>query len=265
MSAHDSVHNTLATALRAPTRPVAGGDFAQGGDDAQRRLAVHRNTFIVSLVDALADAFPVSQALVGEPFFRAMARERVLADPPRSPVLIDYALGMPDFIAAFAPAASVPYLADVAQIEARRIQAHHAADAAPLPHAAYHALLADPSRLHRTRVVLHPACTWFRSQHAACTLWQAHQGLAHPSAAALEDVDATRAEDTLVARPGLEVAVQCLPPGALELLDALRDDLTLGRAFQRARLAVPLLDDGALFAVLVTHGLVVALDPLPEP
>lgn len=264
MSAHDYVQSSLAAALRAPALPVAGGDFAHGGGEAERRMAVHRNTFIVSLVDALADAFPVSQALVGEPFFRAMARERVLADPPRSPVLTDYARGMPDFIAAFAPAASVPYLADVARIEALRIQAYHAADAAPLPHAAYHALLASPSSLHRTRAVLHPACAWFRSPHAACTLWEAHQDLARPSDAALEDVDATRAEDTLVARPGLDVVVQCLPAGALELLDALRDGLTLGHAFQQARRAVPLLDDGALFAVLVVQGLVVALDPLPE-
>ena len=103
MSAHDCVQSSLAAALRAPALPVAGGDFAHGGGEAERRMAVHRNTFIVSLVDALADAFPVSQALVGEPFFRAMARERVLADPPRSPVLTDYARGMPDFIAVWLP------------------------------------------------------------------------------------------------------------------------------------------------------------------
>jgi len=146
MTAPASAHREFAAALQVPTLSVPSALKGGGGHDAERRFAVHRNNFVVGLVDALAESFPVTQALVGQAFFRGMARERVLADPPRSPLLTDYALGFADFVAGFAPAAVVPYLADVARIEALRIQAYHAADAVPLPGAAYEGLLADPEQ-----------------------------------------------------------------------------------------------------------------------
>ena len=61
-----------------------------------------------------------------------MARAYALAEPPRSPVLMDYGAGFADFIAGFAPAASLPYLPDVARIERAWREAYHAADAEPL-------------------------------------------------------------------------------------------------------------------------------------
>ena len=261
MSAAASLHGAFATALRHAETTLPA---SVAGERAARRLAIHRNTFVVSLVDALAASFPVTQALVGETFFRAMARERVLADPPRSPVLTDYASDFPDFIAGFAPAAAVAGLADVARIEALRIRAYHAADAVPLPDAAYHALLQAPTRLPGTRVVLHPACAWFRASHAALTVWQAHQGLADLADAHLDGIDATVSNDVLIARPVLDIHVTALPIGALAWLEALAAGRTLGDAFALAHASSPHTDDGALFALLLAHGLAVAFDLPPE-
>ena len=254
----------FATALVVPAMSVPEGLRGGGRQDHERRFAVHRNNVVVRLVDALAETFPVCQALVGERFFRAMARERVLADPPRSPLLTDYAQGFPDFVAGFAPAASVPYLADVARIEALRVRAYHAADAPPVPESVYRELLAAPEALAAARLTLHPACHWLRSRHAAYSIWQAHQGLGDPSDAALDGIDVDHAEDVLVVRPAFEVVVTALPHGVIEFLDAVRARRTLAAAFHAAQSASGDIDGGALFALLIQHGLAVMADTAME-
>ena len=63
----------FAAALLYPARPCPPGLHAWNGSDPAARLAVYRNNVVSSLIDALADTFPVVQQLVGEEFFRAMA------------------------------------------------------------------------------------------------------------------------------------------------------------------------------------------------
>lgn len=264
MTAPASAHREFAAALQVPTLSVPSALKGGGGHDAERRFAVHRNNFVVGLVDALAESFPVTQALVGQAFFRGMARERVLADPPRSPLLTDYALGFADFVAGFAPAAVVPYLADVARIEALRIQAYHAADAVPLPGAAYEGLLADPLRLGAAVLRLHPACAWFRSRYAAYSIWNAHQTVSDMSEARLDSIDVDRPEDVMVARPMLEVVTTALPAGAARWLDALQGRQMLQEAFRLAHGADAQVDDGALFMLLIQNGLAIAIDKPTE-
>lgn len=255
----------FADALLVPDRSVPVGIRAGSRPDRERRFAVHRNNVVVSLVDALAESFPVCRALVGEDFFRAMARERVLADPPRSPVLTDYAQGFPDFVAGFAPAADVRYLVDVARIEALRVLAYHAADSSSVPEARYHALVAAPEALAVARVTLHPACHWLRSDHAAHAIWLAHQGLEDLSVADLDGVDVDHGEDVLVARPAFDVVVTLLPRGAIAFLDSLRGGHTLSTAFTAAQAEADEVDSGALFTLLIQQGLAVALESTLEP
>lgn len=260
VSQHD-----FAAALLGPTRSVPAGFKVSGLQDAERRFGVHRNNMVVTLIDALAASFPVTQALVGPEFFRAMARECVLATPPRNPVLTDYAIDFPDFVAGFPPAGAVPYLADVARIEALRIRVYHAADAAPLPGAAYRELLEAPERLSAARLDLHPACGWFTSAHAAYSIWRAHQGLQDMAEARLGDIDVARREGVLICRPGLDVIVTRLPDGAVAWLDALRRGQPLGVAFQEAHATGPKIDDSALFAILIQSGLAIGVKPASEP
>lgn len=257
-------HDDFAAALLVSQQAVPNGLKAASAREAAHRFAVHRNNVMVGLVDALVESFPVCRALVGDVFFRAMARERVIADPPRSPVLFEYTEGFADFIAGFAPADSVPYLANVARIEALRVRAWHAADAEPIAEAAYRELAASPQRLAASHVVLHPACGWLRCTHAALAIWSAHHGLDDPSDATLEGIDTNDAQDVLVVRPQLQVGVVALPAGAVEFLDALAGGEPMGKAFEIAIGARSGADTTALFAVLIRHQLVVAFDPERE-
>ena len=49
-----------------------------------RRFGVYRNNVYAGLIDVLAGRFPVVARLVGEEFFRAMARDYVEHEPPSS-------------------------------------------------------------------------------------------------------------------------------------------------------------------------------------
>lgn len=248
-------------ALRSPGLAAEGLRVA-AGTDAQRRFDVHRNNSMSSLVDALAASFPVTQALVGEDFFRGMARERVLADPPRSPVMAEYGAGFDRFIAGFAAAASVPYLADMATLEFARVQAWHAADAQPLAVQEFHDLLAHPGRVAQVRFTLHPACRCLRSEHAVYSLWAAHQGLVDLADAELAGIDVDTPQTVLVTRASWDVDVQLAPASTCQWLDALQRGLSLGDV---AQLCIDGSDDilqvqlTALLTLLIQHGLVVAL------
>ena len=109
-----------------------------------RRFAVYRNNVMVTLSKALKSRFPAVDKIVGEEFFGAMARVFVSERPPRSPLLATYGDEFADFIATFEPASDLPYLADVARLEAARTRAYHSADAVPIDADGLTAL--DPSK-----------------------------------------------------------------------------------------------------------------------
>lgn len=230
------------------------------GIDPARRFVVHRNNVMVALVDALASTFPVTRALVGADFFADMARDYVRIDPPRSPVIADYGEDFGSFIAMHAPAAGVPYLADMARLEHLRMQAYHAADAIALAPDAYTALLAAPQRLVHARLRLQPACRWLSSQYAVFSLWSAHQHADADRDAALAALDTNSAEDVLVIRPQWDVQLIALPAGGIAWLDALRDGVALGDALACAVEANVDARPDALFALLLQHGLATAID-----
>ncbi|MDX5409116.1 MAG: DNA-binding domain-containing protein [Thauera sp.] len=216
----------FAAALLDAGLPCPDGLLAWNGSDPARRFAVYRNNVVVSLVDALAEAFPVVHALVGGEFFRAMAQVFVTTRPPRSCLLAFYGEGFADFVAAFPPAAELPWLADVARLEMLRVRACHAADAEALPQAALGALLADPARLPGAGFGLHPALGVLRSAHAVVDLWAAHQ----VDAPDLSGLDPARPQAALVMREQDAVTVTEISVPAAAFIECLQAGANLGEA-----------------------------------
>ena len=185
-----------------------------------RRYAVYRNNVMASLAGALKRRYPVVERLVGNEFFAAMAREFVKLQPPRSPLLMHYGDEFAAFIAAFEPARELPYLPDVARLEAARTRAYHAEDATPLGANRFAALDADA--LGDIRVELHPSAAILRSAFPVVTIWAMNSGERD-----LGPIDEWRGEDALVVRPHLEVEIRSLPPGGAAFLLALAEGLPL--------------------------------------
>jgi hypothetical protein len=259
-----SAQSCFAAALLEPGLDLPAGLRVSTGINPARRFTVHRNNVVVALVDALAAAFPVTQALVGVDFFRAMARERVRIDPPRSPIIYSYGAGFADFIATCHAAAPVAYLADVARLEYMRAQAYHAADADPIDVSLFQDLLATPERIAGTRLVLHPACAWLSSRHAVHSIWLAHQDLDDIGDANLGAIDLDTPECVLVTRPQWQVSVDSLPSGTTAVLDRLRTGVPLGALHLDRRRQASTVSLETLLLLLIRHRLVVALDTPPE-
>jgi hypothetical protein len=235
--------------------PPPDGLRVPADDSPARRFAVYRNNVLVSLVDALAARFPVTERLVGTDFFRAMAQAFAAAAPPRSPLLMTYGDGFAAFIAAFPPAAGVPYLADVACVEAARTRAYHAADVAPLPDAALKALAArDDERLLACRLTLHPSAEVLLSPFAVATIWAAHQEGDVPCG-----LDPEGPEDVLVARPALDVEVTRLPPGGAMFVGALADGASLADAAGTALTEVSGFDPTENLVALIGARVIIAV------
>lgn len=247
-----SSHDDFAEALLNDACVCPPGLLAWNGSDPVQRFAVYRNNVKVSLIDALADTYPVTQAMVGEDFFRAMARLYVSAEPPRSPVLAWYGDSFPDFVQRFPPASGLPYLADLARLEKRYVQAYHAADATALPIADLTDLLTDANALARVRFGLHPALETVHSRYPVVSLWIAHQG--QTPANSLGEINLEQGEAALLMRQGLAVQIFRTEAGAVQFIDALRSGATFADA---ANTAIPFDLSAALELLLrcaaITH------------
>lgn len=241
-----STQTAFALPLLQPELPCPSGLTTWNQSDPAKRYAVYRNNVTVSLIDALADTYPVVQQLVGEDFFRAMARLYAQAHPPQSRVMAFYGQGFADFIADFAPAASVPYLADVARLEMAYVRAYHAADAVALETAHLQALLADPQQLESLRVAMHPSVYIVRAPYAIVAIWAAHQ-----TDDQTQDWAADVPQNALVFRSGLSVQVQAITNGPADFFAALQQGTTLLHAAQVAAAHDPSFD--------LTHALALLL------
>lgn len=249
-----SEQDDFVTALLDPEAPLPRDLATWNGSNPAARFAIYRNNVTVSLIDALADTYPVAQALVGERFFRAMARLFVQKTLPQSPVMSRYGAAFPAFIADFEPADSVPYLADMARLELLRTQACHCADAAPLSTARLAQLLSDTQTLPQQRVALHPSAQLIRSDYAVVSLWAAHQDLAER-----HRVNPCTPEQALIVRPGLDVEVIPIDPGMCRFLEQLLGAAPLGRALEDTCLSHPDFDLVAALGLLIQRGLIVDL------
>jgi hypothetical protein len=228
--------------------PVPPGLIGPDGEPSPKRFAVYRNNVLVGLIDALRANFPAVARIVGEDFFRAMARGFVRRNPPVSPILLDYGGVFPDFVAGFAPADSLPYLADVARIERAWLEAYHSPERTPLSPASFAAVPIE--EVSDLCLDLHPSLRIVRSRFPALTIWGMNLGDGVPGPV---DLDAGH-EDGLVLRPAADVEVYAIPPGGADVVATLAGGGSLGEALRSALIAAPAFDLAAHLAGLIGAG-----------
>ena len=216
------------------------------------RMALYRGNLHAGWMRALGDAYPVVRQLVGEEFFEGLAPAYGAAYPSQDPDLAGFGAHLPSFLEGFAPAASLPYLPDVARLEWALHRAWLAPDVAP----ASIALLAglSPESLDAVRFTLRPSAAVLRSPWATVALWRAHQadGPALPSRV---DKPCT----ALVTRAGWTVEVVELDGFEATLLERLAAGAAFGEALDAGLAAcagAPAPDVGAILQRWFRLGLV---------
>ena len=193
-------------------------------------------------------AFRSVRRLLGEDRFLESVRRFIAAEPPRSPLLLDYGDGFPQFLRRLGDDSCI---ADIADLEVARSKAYHAADAASLPPQAFAAIPTE--RLAGLRLTLHPSVSLLQSRFPIVSIWQANQ---EAGEVALPQV---RPEAALIARPMLEVEVWNLPPGGFAFLTALRRGATMAEAAEAAMDAAPDFDLAVNLSVLIKASIVTGL------
>lgn len=183
---------------------------------AAQQLAVYKNNVHSRLSEALAETFPAVLRLVGEEFFRFAAREFASAHPPRLPTLLGYGLHFPGFLRDFEPAAAVPYLPDVAELEYLYLSAYHAAEAVPFSVTEFRAVIRTPH--HRSRLTLHPSARLMTSPHPVSRIWEINVR-AEPIEGRVEI--AGEREHLLIIRPHARVEVRRVSAAAWRALSTL--------------------------------------------
>lgn len=98
-----------------------------------QRALVYRNSGMLGLVGALRSNYPCLEALMGEAFFSEMAKAYIHNYPPVQRSLVGYGGQLADFIDAQVAEHKLVWLGDLARLDRAWLEAHLAADAAPLP------------------------------------------------------------------------------------------------------------------------------------
>lgn len=237
-------------ALRDGSLPPPAGVVGRGDEAPVRRFSVYRNNVFVSLVEALLATYPVTARLVGDEFFRAMARVYAGEHLPRTPVLLNYGESVPAFVDRFEPASGLPYLGDVARLEWAWSRAYHAAEAEAV---SLHAMAAVPeARAAGLVLELHPSLRIVSSRFPILDIWRANSGVGE-----VPHVDLRAGGvDVLVLRPREMVELRALPPGGGAFLGAIADGRSLGEAYERAVGSAPGFDLPGNLAALIGVGAV---------
>jgi uncharacterized protein (UPF0276 family) len=223
--------------------------LSEGGVE---RLALYRGNLTSGWERALGDAYPVLRQLVGEEFFAGLARAYGKAAPSQVPDLAGFGAHFADFLAGFGPAASYPYLPDVARLEWAVHRACLAPDLAPLGLDALGNV--TPEALDTARFTLHPSVALLRSRWAVAALWHAHQ----PTGPALP-ADVELPCSVLVLRRGWRVEVVELGVPEAAALVQLAAGASFGEAIDAALAVDGAPDIGAMLLGWFRLGVVAAI------
>jgi len=199
---------------------------------AQRGVSAYRANAGATIERALASSFPTVCALVGEESFGGLARAYWHAHPPLRGDLALAGEQLPEFIAASASLADVPYLSEVARLDAAIEAAERASDA---PWQADTLVLLGSHEPERLRIALLPGTAVLSSPYPIVTIREAHAANGDdPFAAAREALAAGRGEHALVWREGYRARLLALGEAEAQWMRTLLRGDTLAQAFAQA-------------------------------
>jgi hypothetical protein len=192
------------------------------GQGGPRGMDVYRGNVFGNWAQALARAYPIVCRIVGEEFFRRLARAYAHEHPSASGDLNEYGVHLADFVSRFPQTLDLPYLPDVARMEWLAHRAYYAQDPAPFE---LHGL--DESSCLR----LTPPCALLASEWPLARIWTVHQD----DYQGAFDIDLRSGPDRIVVhRAGWRVQVRSLAPGDYCFLSMIREGRTLGETLEAA-------------------------------
>jgi hypothetical protein len=215
-----------------------------------RQLAIYRNSIIGRFQKALKAIYPVCAQLVGDEFFMAMATEFIATAVSHSPDLNDYGEDFANFIASFAPAQSLPYLADTARLE----WAWHQITGAP-DHASFdHKGLAACYEEHGERIIftLPKRASLLASPYPIHQIWESNQKYFQGEQAITLIVN--QQYHFLIWRDGAQLRIDLLNEREWYILNLFSQAIPLAKVCEQTEQMFPEVDVVTLLSSWVLNG-----------
>jgi hypothetical protein len=237
-----------------------GAEFAAGALDCphypeDRGVGVYRNNYRGNLHDTLTGAYPVLRQLVGEEFFRLLAKRFIERHPSRSGNLHQYGSEMAEFLTHFENTQHLAYLPDMARLEWAYHRAYFADDVSPFDLTRLTSI--SPESYGALRWRLHPSCTLLTTAYPVAAIWRAHQDAANADF----NIDlASGGDSLLVCHKDLNVEIIDVASATLHWLEQLQRGISVGAATEATLSAYAEFDVAAALRHWLTQGVLVNFD-----
>lgn len=152
--------NAIADAIvEAPPLPTA------------ERLGIYHQGYRVRLIDALGEAYPVLQAVLGDEEFALLGAAFVASHPSVHRSIRWYGRELAELLRSLAPYAEQPIFAELAELEWTLTEVFDAADSEPTERSALSAV--DPSAWGGLRFEFHPSLRRLELNWNTAAVWKA--------------------------------------------------------------------------------------------
>lgn len=201
------------------------------GDDVTvaARVNVYRNNYKIGHEQALAAIYPAIQRIVGNEYFRYLAREYSRQYPSMSGNIHHLGKHLSQFLTTIYSLASLPYLQDVARLEWAYHELLHSRAGHPIPPAKLRrlALLEDGLINFKAQAVLQ----MLASDYPILTIWQVNNN----DAMEVPPIDLGSGKNYLLLyRVGERVGIADVTRDEFEFVNDLCVGISLNEALQRA-------------------------------
>ncbi|MFK5977951.1 MAG: DNA-binding domain-containing protein [Rhizobiaceae bacterium] len=220
-SSDQTPHKNFGQAIFDPNLDIPEGIIGPDGQAAPVRFGVYRNNVIVSLIEAMKDAYPSILSILEEENFSRVARNYVAAHPPKSPMMQEFGNKFAQFLREFEPLKSSLFLVDLASAERAWLVAYHAEDQLVV---APEELGAVPPEIVMDVTFEKHAASWISaSQFPLFALYCRRDD-------ASTDIDLTQSQNVLITRPQNDVIVRHVGAGNCRFFEQIFAGSTLGEA-----------------------------------
>ncbi len=193
---------------------------------SEKSVSIYQNNVFYSLSNALGDLYPVIKKLVGDDFFTGTATYYIRSSPPQQAAMVHFGKDFPDFLRQFEHTQTMPYLADVAELELAWHQAYHAADTTSLTPEDFSSL--DAEALSNTSLTFHPSLQLVDSNYPILTIWQANQEGGNNT----QNIDLNEPQRVLVVRPVYDVLLFSIDEPVSYFIQCLKDENSIQNAIE---------------------------------
>ena len=228
-------------------------DLLLGFTDADTNpayLNVYLNGYYRACVDSLAASYPVVSSLVGEEYFRVLARAYVEAYPPTTGTLVGYGKHFTEFLRQRSDVHGLNYLPDAAAIDAAWLESYFAEEMAALTAADVESMNAGGIDVSKLQVKLTPSTLLVNLKHAIVDTWiQIHEQGVLTSVTSVPELDCT----VMLWRLDGQIHIKVLEAGESVLLSVLAGVSTLEAAATSAYQVDESFDLATTFAALLQN------------